>query len=141
MTDKMTAAALREHYASTGKTGPTDRRIDREGPIHKAIIDLCQWLLHPDVIWHHSPNEVDLAGSDVARAIAKARSLGTRKGWPDLEFLNHGLAHFMEVKAPGNDLSQDQRTCHDALRRAGCKVATVWSVEEAHAQIVLWRLA
>jgi len=132
MSDRMTAAEWNQ-------TRPKAKRRDIEGPIHKGILEYVQLLL-PSAVIHHSPNEVDMAGKEVAKAIAKARFLGTRKGWPDLEFILDGRAYFLEVKVPGNGLSEDQAQVFDELRLQGCKCALVSSLQDVYKALVLWGL-
>src|SRR6056297_3576945 len=85
-------------------------RTDQEGPLHKSILRFLQIALPPDAVLHHSPNELDMSGADAARQVAKARSLGTRKGWGDLEFVWRGRFYMIEVKHPNNTsgLSKEQ---------------------------------
>lgn len=112
-------------------------RRDIEGPIHRAILDALRLML-PAAVIHHSPNEVDLAGKNVARAIAKQRWNGTRKGWPDIEILYCGLFWTLEVKAGANKATDDQIACGRAIEEAGGRWAVVRSVDEAEAVIRSW---
>ena len=59
------------------------KRIDREGPIHKAVLAYLRMRL-PGAVIHHSPNETDMRGPTVARMIAKQKSLGMVVGFPDI---------------------------------------------------------
>lgn len=131
MSERMTAAELRASRQA--------RRQDREGPIHRSIIQLLELCLPPDAVYHHSPNELDMAGPEAARQIAKARKLGTRAGWPDIEILHARRAYFLEVKADGGQ-SEAQKAVERDLWRAGASYAVVRSAAEAEAVLKSWGL-
>lgn len=141
MTDRMTAAELRAKWGITdeaiSKYDAAYRKGKKAAPefqLNLATVQFLDLFLPRDAIYHHSPNELDMAGQDAARQIAKARKMGTRKGWPDLEIIWRGRIYFIELKAGDNDLSQDQKDTRDALILAGSTVAvcrTVTHVEEA----------
>jgi hypothetical protein len=138
MADRMTAAQLQAFYKADGDHSAP--RQDREGPIHKAILQLLDLCLPGDAIYHHSPNELDMAGPEAARQIAKARKLGTKAGWTDIEIVWQGRFYGIEVKAPGGRLSQAQADIHAAMRRAGAEVAIVSSVTEMREVLNQWGL-
>jgi len=138
MSNRMTAARLRAFYKADGDTSAP--RQDREGPIHRAILDLLDLVLPGDAIYHHSPNELDMAGPEAARQVAKARKMGTRAGWVDIEIVWQGRFYGVEVKAPGGRVSSSQAETHADLRRAGAAVAVVSSVSEAEAVLKSWGL-
>jgi len=137
MADRMTAAQLQAFYKADGDHSAP--RQDREGPIHKAILQLLDVALPGDAIYHHSPNEVDMRGAEVARQIAKARKLGTKPGWPDIEIIWQGRVYFMEVKALTNQ-SDSQRDIQRDLVRCGAQYAVVRSVTDAEASLKKWRM-
>jgi len=138
MTERMTAADLKAYYRSDGDTRP---RHDREGPVHRAILQLLDLTLPGDAIYHHSPNELDMAGAEAARQIAKARKLGTKAGWTDIEIVWQGRFYGVEIKAPGGRVSAVQAEMHAALRRAGASVAVVSSVKEMEEALLSWGMA
>jgi len=138
MTERMTAADLQAYYRSDGDTRP---RQDREGPVHRAILQLLDLTLPRDAIYHHSPNELDIAGAEAARQIAKARKLGTKAGWPDIEIIWQGLAFFLEIKADKGRQSEAQREMQVALIRAGAKYEIARSVDDAMAALEKWGMA
>jgi len=138
MSNRMTAANLRAFRAADGDNTAKRSYTDREGPIHKAILELLDLKLPPFSIYHHSPNELDMRGPEAARQIAKARNLGTRKGWPDIEIIWQGQAFFIEVKAGNGPLSADQVACHQELMEAGAEVALVRSVDDAETALRVW---
>lgn len=108
--------------------------MDREGPIHRAILDYLRLAL-PDAVIHHSPNERDMRGPAAIRQIIRARALGTRKGWPDIEVILPGRCLFFEVKSPGCYPTQEQREVGEALRALGHFWAVVRSVDDAEAAL------
>ena len=131
MTDRMTAAQLVAHTNAQHRA----KRVDHEGPIHRAILAMLDLRLPDDAVVHHSPNEVDMQGPKVAKAIAKARVLGTVKGWPDIEIIWRGRAYFIEVKAPKGTVQDSQARCHAILAVAGCPVIIARSADEAEAAL------
>jgi hypothetical protein len=135
MSNRMTAAQLQAFYKADGDTSAP--RQDREGPIHRAILDLLDLVLPGDAIYHHSPNELDMAGPEAARQIAKARKLGTKAGWPDIEIIWQGRAFFLEIKADSRQ-SEAQKDIQRDLARAGAPYALVRSVTEAEVALKQW---
>lgn len=131
----MTAYQLQAFYKADGDTSAP--RQDREGPIHRAILDLLDLALPGDAIYHHSPNELDMAGPEAARQIAKARKLGTKAGWPDIEIIWQGRAFFLEIKADSRQ-SEAQKDIQRDLTRAGAPYAVVRSVTEAETALKQW---
>lgn len=137
MKNRMTAAQLQEFYKADGDHSAP--RQDREGPIHKGIIRFLDLALPSDAIYHHSPNELDMSGPEAARQIAKARKLGTKPGWPDIEIIWQGRIYFFEVKAE-TEQSKAQKSVELDLARAGASYAVVRSVTEAEAILKSWGL-
>ena len=114
-------------------------RVDREGPIHRAILAYLRAVL-PDAVVHHGANEIGLSGVAIARQIAKAKHMGQVTGWPDLIVLpwaNIGPL-FFEVKAPGGYPTEAQNELHDRLRALGYRVGIVRSVDETRAMLAAW---
>ena len=75
-----------------------------------------------------------MAGPEAARQIAKARKLGTKAGWPDIEIIWQGRAFFLEIKADSRQ-SDAQKDIQRDLTRAGAPYAVVRSVTEAEAAL------
>ena len=116
-------------------------RRDIEGPIHRAVLDYLRLAL-PQARIHHSPNETDMSGPQAIRMVAKAKRMGTRPGWPDLEILpGNGRVYFMEVKAPKGRLSDHQADLMNWMIAVGYEVAVVRSVDDAKAAVRAWGLA
>jgi len=137
MSNRMTAAQLQAFYKADGDHRAP--RQDREGPIHKGILQLLDMVLPGDAIYHHSPNELDMAGAEAARQIAKARKLGTKAGWTDIEIIWQGRAYFLEVKANSRQ-SDAQKDIQRDLVLAGASYAVVRSVTEAEEALKVWHM-
>jgi len=135
MANRMTAAQLQAFYKADGDHRAP--RQDREGPIQRAILEVLDLVLPGDAIYHHSPNELDMAGPEAARQIAKARKLGTKAGWPDIEIIWQGRAFFLEIKADSRQ-SEAQKDIQRDLTRAGAPYAVVRSVTEARDALAEW---
>lgn len=116
------------------------KRKDHEGPIHKAILHYLE-LQFPRAVVHHSPNEVSLRGKDVARAIAKAKSLGMKPGFPDLIMVCGGRTIALEVKAPDGRLQDRQKNIGEALEMNGALWAVVRSVDDVRDKFKRWGVA
>lgn len=106
-----------------------------EFQIHKSIV---QWLkaAAPDLIINHSP----LGELSTARAVAKARVMGARPGWPDIEIIDGGTVHFLEVKRPGGRLSDEQIGFRFECIRRGINYAVVHSIDEARQALSMWKI-
>lgn len=113
------------------------KRKDHEGPIHRAILHYLE-AQFPRAVIHHSPNEVSLRGKDVARAIAKAKSLGMKPGFPDLIMIHAGHTVALEVKAPAGRLQQSQKNIGEALQLNGVLWAVVRSVDDVRDNFKRW---
>lgn len=113
--------------------------IDREGPIHRAIMQYLR-LTMPSALVHHSANEIPLSGKNVARAISKAKWNGMVPGFPDIVVLpfSHVGPMFFEVKAKGNGLTDAQKAVMGQLTDLGYKCAVVRSVDDVKAKLTEW---
>ena len=115
-------------------------RIDREGPIHRAIIAHLKTRF-PAALVVHAANEISLKGKDVARAIAKAKWNGMVPGFPDLAvFLPDGECVLFEVKAEGGTVRPSQRVILDQLRALGFRAAVVRSVQDVDECLDHWNI-
>jgi hypothetical protein len=132
MTERIPASQLK---AVLGKQKAP--RTDVEGPIHVAILAFLRWSL-PDAVIHHSPNEVDMSGRQAARMVSRARDLGMRPGWPDIEILWRGRFWTIEVKAPDNHPTRDQRECGTEIIAQGGRWGVARSVDDARRLIGQW---
>lgn len=114
----------------------------REAPIQRAIV---QWFRakYPHWIIHHSRNEINKRGKDIAREIAQAKQAGAVTGWPDLIVLapSHVGPMFFEVKAEGNYATDCQRQVHGVMRGLGYRVAVVRSIDDVQEALTAWGVA
>lgn len=114
----------------------------REAPIQRAIVKYLR-AKYPAWIVHHSRNEINKRGSDIAREIAQAKANGALTGWPDLIVLppSHIGPLFFEVKAEGNYATDAQRHVHDLLRALGYRVGIVRSIDDVQEMLTAWGVA
>ena len=132
MPDRMTAQQLRETHGSKPR-----RHVDREGPVHRAVLAYLRRAL-PGAVIHHSPNETDMRGPTVARMISKQKCLGMVVGFPDLIIFWRGHVWAMEVKAEKGRVSPDQEAVGGAMVANGVRWAVVRSVDDARACVAAW---
>lgn len=116
--------------------------VDREGPIHRAIVSWLRVVL-PEAVTATVKNEVNKRGRSIAIEIAKAKANGVLPGFPDVICLPAaGLpAMFFEVKAPGGYPSKAQREVHARLSALGYRVAVVRSIDDTRAALAAWGVA
>lgn len=115
------------------------KRIEREAPIHRAIV---QWLrlVLPEAFTATVKNEINKGGTAFAIEQAKAKSRGVVTGFPDVMCLP-GMefpAMFFEIKAPGGYPTPAQREVHARLTALGYRVAVVRSIEDAREALFQW---
>ena len=107
-----------------------------EESIHRAVVQLLTLTRKPCVTFTHIPN-----GEIRAKGVGgKLKGMGVAAGWPDLMILAHGRAYGLELKRSKGKLSPAQIAAHDALRAAGCEVATAYGFDEAHRALASWGL-
>jgi hypothetical protein len=113
------------------------KKVDREGPIHKAVLAYLRMAL-PGAVIHHSPNETDMRGRQAMLMVTRAKALGMQVGFPDLLVIWQGAVWGFEVKAPGNYPTEAQRATGAALEAQGARWAVVQSVDDAAACVAAW---
>ena len=91
------------------------RKINSETWLQITCLD---WLesAYPHILFHHSPNELDMSGWKAMHAVNKAKQMGMQPGWPDLELLWKGRILFVELKSEKGRLSKTQ---HEIFPRIG----------------------
>ena len=119
------------------------KRASPERAVHKAILQYLELVFRPPVIIHHSANEAPLSSRDptgAAIAMANAKAMGMRPGFPDLVVLpySHIGPLFFEVKAPGGRVSESQQIMIGKLDALGYRVAVVRSVDDVVARLAEW---
>lgn len=117
------------------------RRVARdvEGPIHRQILRYLRVSLPHGWVITHAANKPRSAQQG-----AREKAMGATAGWPDLQILGAGpdgpSSWFMEIKAPGGRVSDDQREAHDALLDIGFPVRVIRSIDDARKAVADWRL-
>lgn len=118
-----------------------------EEPIHKSIKLELERLLPVDFIVHHSRNGGRSKGEN-----GKAKAMGAKKGWPDLEVLGRieisslllstyiPTTWFFEVKEPGGVVDSEQKKIHAKIRALGYKVCVVRCLEDVWYWINRWAM-
>lgn len=111
-----------------------------ETAIQKALVELIERTIHPNVVWTHIPN-----GELRAKATAaKLKDMGVKSGWPDLIFIrpddvSSGTSVLaLELKADRGRASDEQKAVHERLRSCGVEVAVCFGLDEAMAQLKAW---
>lgn len=105
------------------------RRIDREGPIQRAIIQYLRASL-PGCVVASVPNSTDVRGRSAAIAIAKQKRDGLLPGFPDVWCGWRGQALLIEVKAKGGRTSPAQDDVHARLRANGFDVIVAYGIDD-----------
>lgn len=115
------------------------RRIDREGPIHRAIVSWLKAVL-PEAVTATVKNEINKGGLQFRIEQARATANGVVTGFPDVICLP-GVEFptmFFEVKAEGNYPSKAQRAVHARLAALGYRVAVVRSIDDVRSCLADW---
>lgn len=108
-----------------------------EDKIHRDILEYLRLVL-PGAAINHAANEVGLSGKQAERIVGKAKAMGMRPGWPDLEVIYQGRALFFEVKAPEGRVSLVQRQTQADLAANGALCAVVRSIDDTRACLRTW---
>jgi hypothetical protein len=108
-----------------------------EQKLQITIVNALGYLLTPSTFWTHFP----AGGGGLVRG-AQLKSAGLRPGCPDLLFIHHGQAFWMELKAKDgrNRIEPSQIECHIALKAAGAHVEVVRSLDEALDCLHIWQI-
>lgn len=117
-----------------GKKKRTKPR-ELEKPIHLAILEFLWVALYPGSLIHHSPNELGMSGEQAARLVAKAKEMGMKPGWPDIECVaeqpgEDGKFFVVEVKSETGGLSDEQKEVKAALIRMGVPYCLARSISD-----------
>jgi hypothetical protein len=102
-----------------------------ERQIQRAILRRLVALLPADAFWFHVANQTVAPREYVAALVGD----GLKAGVPDLILIHRGRVFGIEVKRPGETLSDEQAAIHDRLERAGCRCVTL--LHEAGAEMAL----
>jgi hypothetical protein len=119
-------------------TAPKAKPVDREGPVHRAILAYLRAAL-PGAVIHHSPNETKWRSKRAMQTVQKAKRMGTLAGFPDLLVIWCGAVWAIEVKAPGNNPTPEQRAVGADIEAMGGRWGVARSVPEAEALVKAWK--
>jgi len=89
----------------------------------------------PEWRWTHFP-----AGEIRDKiAASKLKNMGLQRGWPDFVLISPAaIAHALELKRAGEDLTEDQEAFRDWCCGHGVPHAVVRSIDEALAILTSW---
>lgn len=107
---------------------PKKKRISRpEQDFQRALVKVLHAVLPKSVFFYAVPNGGYRKRAEAAILIGQ----GVVSGVPDLAFIHHGNAYFLELKSPVGKLSPVQRDCHARIAESGARVETVRTIDEA----------
>jgi hypothetical protein len=112
-----------------------------EHDIHKPIYQMLVRMLPLRAMVHHSPNEIRRSGKAAIIEAKIAKSLGTIKGWPDLQIWLDERLYAIEVKRPGEKPTDDQMLVAEGIVANGGVWACVQCMDHAVAALRAWGLA
>lgn len=113
------------------------RRTNRpEQSFQLALVGLLRAALTPKTYFFACPNGGYRSHIEAAIMVGQ----GVRRGVPDLILVHDGRIFGLEIKSEKGRLTDDQRATHIDMERAGARIATVRSIEEAIAQLVAWSI-
>ena len=113
-----------------------------EDALQADTADLCKLILHPSVVYWHTPN----GGRRKAKEAARLKGMGVLAGVADWMFvwLPNGsapvipLVGFIELKTDKGVLSDSQKEFRARVTAAGCDWALCRTVDEFLAILKLW---
>ena len=107
----------------------------KEHVLHMATAKLLRDHILPEWIWWHTPNG-ELR--DV-RTAAKLKALGVRAGVPDIVLVSPcGSVRFLELKRPGETLSDAQEDFRIHCTRHGIAHAIAYDFDQALIALDAW---
>lgn len=111
------------------------RNQRREFALHTAAVELLQ-VAYPQLMIWHTPNG-ELRDEGTGRKLA---AMGVRPGVLDIAILvpPHGRMAFIEIKAPGEKPSDDQRLFIDDAIQRGAVCAVADNLEGVIAALTAW---
>ena len=109
-------------------------RNQAEYELHKNVVEWLLWQ-KPDCVWFHPYN-----GAYMSKATAgKGKALGVLPGVADLVFvLPGGRVGFIELKAPGRKLSDNQIAFVGAVVRLDAFYVMACSIEDVQRTLKAW---
>lgn len=109
-----------------------------EKPIHVSILSYLRVTLLQGSLIHHSPNELGINSDEAARAVSKAKEMGMRPGWPDIEFIarqhaGSSIFAMIEVKSDVGELSARQKQVRHEAIALGIPYCVARSIKDVQA--------
>jgi len=102
-----------------------------------SLIEHLKWYGNTDVLWWHCPN----GGKRTKAAAGKLKAMGVRPGVPDLQFMfPDGRVAFLELKAQGGIVSDEQTVFLKYCERAGIEAAIAYNIDQAVSILQAWRV-
>jgi hypothetical protein len=117
------------------------------------VVDFLEYAWPKHLPWWHVPNgekrdhktRVDRRTGKTVRYSPtgqKLKAMGLKPGVADLCFvMPNGKGAFLELKRPGEDLSEDQEKFRDAVRPLGCGWAVADNFDEVQRILTRWLAA
>ena len=114
-----------------------------EDQLQIAVVDYLTLVLPKDIEFNHCPN----GGNRNMIEAKKLKRMGTRAGWPYIQFLRNGRVSFIELKRPdwrdGRQkrkavLSNEQKYLRERLVKQGCPYAVCRSIDEVAGTLKGW---
>lgn len=108
----------------------------REMTLHLAVADILRRHCLPNWRWSHFPSG---EARDV-RVGAKLKRMGLQRGWADFVLVapKGGRFHGLELKRPGEDLTDDQEAWQKWAIANGVAYSVAWNVNDALAILSDW---
>lgn len=97
-----------------------------EDQIQKYVVAALRASARPDVVYWHTPNDAKRSWGNVSRL----KAMGMLAGIPDLILCRNGETFFLEIKASGGRLSDNQKNIHAKLAATGFPVMVGYGQDE-----------
>lgn len=109
-----------------------------EQKLHISVVAFLGRALPPEIVLFHPAN----GGKRTKPEASLLKAMGVLPGVPDLvAIMPNGQAAFIELKAPGGQLSPEQAAVRTKLLAAGCAYAVCRTLDEVEATITRWLAA
>lgn len=115
---------------------PKRRRAQPERSLQQDVVWLLSRMLGGDAWFTHFPS----GGGGKARG-GVLKAMGLKPGVPDILILEGRAAFWIELKSQRGTVSEAQRECHAALRRAGADVVIAKNIEDVMRALKGWGVA
>lgn len=111
------------------------KRKTSEAALHMEVVRFLRYALPDGVVFFHVPN----GEKRDAAAAGKLKAMGVLPGVPDLVFIMpKGQAAFIELKRPGEVLSDAQIALRRRLVACNCGYSVARSLDEVEQTVARW---